>query len=101
MRLHVEPARLTETAGSLRAASAVAREVERSRGGLAGHLTGVGSVPVQRAAADFLDAWARGMAAVADRGETLAAMLTVAASSYHEVNEQTRQRAGRADSGAP
>lgn len=99
MRLHVEPDRLTETAGSLREAAAVARAVERSRSGLTDHLTDAGSATVQRAAADFLDAWARGMAAVADRGDALARMLTQAATSYHEVNERMRQRAGNADGG--
>jgi hypothetical protein len=101
MRLRVEPARLSETAGSLRVAADVAREVERARGGLAAHVTGAGSEPVQRAATDFLDAWGRGMGALAERGDALARMLNLAASSYEDVDEQMRHRAGRAESGAP
>jgi hypothetical protein len=101
MRLQVDTARLTETAAPLRDAAAVAREIHDSGAALAAHLDAAGSVPLRRAAGDFLDAWGRGLGGVAVRGETLARMLELAASSYSEANEQVRRRAGQADSGAP
>jgi hypothetical protein len=100
MRLQVDPARLSDTAVPLRDAAAVAREVHDAGASLAGHLTGADE-PVRRAAGDFLDAWGRGLGGVAERGETLSRMLELAASSYGEVNEQVRRRAGQAGSGAP
>jgi hypothetical protein len=101
MRLQVDTARLTETAGPLREAAAVARDMHAAGASLAAHLDAAGSEPLRRAAGDFLEAWGRGLAGVADRGETLARMLELAASSYGEANEQVRRQAGRADSGAP
>lgn len=99
MRLQVDTARLAETAAPLRAAATVAREVHDAGASLAAHLDSAGSDPLRRAAGDFLDAWRRGLGGVADRGETLARMLELAAASYGEANEQVRRRAGQADHG--
>jgi hypothetical protein len=101
MRLQVDPDRLSETARPLREAAMVARDVHGAGASLAGHLTGAGSEQLRRAAGDFLDAWGRGLGGVAERGEALAQMLELAASSYGEANEQVRRRAGQADSGTP
>ena len=99
MRLQVDPTRLAETAVPLREAADVAREVDGARAGLAAHLTGAGSEPVRRAAGDFLEAWGRGMGALAQRGETLARMLDLAATSYGDIDEQQRRRVGQAEGG--
>jgi hypothetical protein len=99
MRLQVDPARLTETAVPLRDAAAVAREVHDAGASLAAHLATAGSEPLRQAAGGFLTAWGRGLGAVADRGETLARMLELAAASYGDANEQLRRRAGQADPG--
>jgi hypothetical protein len=98
MRLRVDPSRLAETAAPLRRAVDVAREVEAVPESLRELVARAGSEPVRRATEDFLDAWSRGLGGVADRGEALARMLDLAASSYAEVEERVR----RADqSGAP
>jgi hypothetical protein len=94
VRLRVDPSRLAETAASLRFAVDVAREVEGSRASLRAHLARPGSEPLRRATEDFLDAWCRGLGGVADRAETLARLLDLAASSYADVEERVR-RSGR------
>ena len=99
MRLHVDPVRLRETAVPLRDAAAVAREVHQSAPALVAHLTGAGDEALRRAAGDFLDAWGRGLAGIADRGETLSRMLDAAGASYGEAEEKMRRRHGQADSG--
>lgn len=100
MRLQVDSGRLAEAAAPLRDAAAVARDVHDSGASLAAHLAAAGDEPLRRAAGDFLDAWGRGLGGIADRGEVLSRMLTLAASSYGEANEHVRRRAGQADSGA-
>jgi Excreted virulence factor EspC, type VII ESX diderm len=91
MRLQVDPARLAETAAPLRLAADVAREVETACEGLKAHVARAGSEQVRLATEDFLDAWSRGLAGVADRGGALARMLEVAASSYDDVEQRVRR----------
>jgi len=101
MRLQVDPAQLAQTAAPLRLAADVARDVEVACGGLKAHVARagseqVGSEQVRRATEDFLDAWSRGLAGVADRGEALARMLDIAASSYGDVEQRVRRDRGTA-----
>lgn len=99
MRLTVDPGQLAETAVPLREAAEVAREVDGARASLVAHLTGAGSEPVRRAAGDFLEAWGRGLDALAGRGETLARMLDLAATSYGDIDERQRRLVGQAEGG--
>jgi len=106
MRLQVDPAQLAQAAAPLRLAADVARDVEVACGGLKAHVARAGSEQVgsgqagseqvRRATEDFLDAWSRGLAGVADRGEALARMLDIAASSYGDVEQRVRRDGGTA-----
>ena len=100
MRLAVDPDRLAETAAPLRAAADVAREVHGAGGSLAGHVAGAGCEPLRRATEDFLDAWGRGLGALADRGEGLARMLELAAAAYGDAEERMRRHAAQAEPGS-
>jgi hypothetical protein len=99
MRFRVDPSQFARTASPLRVAADVAREVEAARDNLKGHVTHAGSEHVERAAEDFLDAWSRGLAGVAERSDTLARMLDLAASSYGDV-EQRVHRSGDSGDGS-
>jgi len=101
MRVQVDPAQLAATAAPLRLAADRAREIEVACDGLKAHVARagseqVGSEQVRRATEGFLDAWSRGLAGVADRGEALARMLDIAASSYGDVEQRVRRDGGTA-----
>jgi hypothetical protein len=101
MRLRVDADRLAEAAAPLQEATEVAGEIVSVGAGLAGELAHAGSVEVRRATEQFMDAWGRGLGALATKADTLARMLDLAAGEYAQVNAQMRRQAGRIEGMLP
>jgi hypothetical protein len=93
MILRVDADRIGQTAQPLRHAAEVARDLRSATAELTGDLSHVDSEPLRQAAGDFLHAWSGGLGGLADQGESLAAMLTLAGERYHQANEGVRTQA--------
>jgi hypothetical protein len=85
--IRVDVGALSGTAGHLRSAVAVAREVHRSGRGLAASAADCGSPVLGAAVHDFLGAWAHGMGLVASDADALGAALEQAAAGYRQVED--------------
>jgi hypothetical protein len=93
MILRVDADRIGETAQPLRHAAEVARDLRMATSELISDLSHVDSEPLRQAAGDFLAAWSGGLGGLAEQGESLAGMLTLAGETYHQANEGVRGQA--------
>lgn len=93
-RIEVDPGEMQAVAGELTDSVAVAREVRKHHGRMAGTVDSTGHPIMQFALAAFLDRWSYGCGCLVSDADDMAVSLRKAGTIYLQVDENVARHAG-------